>query len=150
MKLLEVITAAHGRVSGGDPYLWRCFGDNAHYMEFRDADGMGYAHCIYDTKTYDVYQIHVEVPGTEQCFQWIHPDWEDAYFEECLRRNLDPRNAWDDVVYETVQEDSQIMSYLTDVGATYYDNLPIAPNQAGMTLDMPGTLGGAKLVFPNE
>jgi hypothetical protein len=148
MKLLDVIIAADGRVSGGDPYLWKCFGEDANFMEFRDADGKGFSHCVYDTRTYVVYQIHIEVPGTEQCFQWINPEWEDVYFEECLHRDVDPREAWDDVKYDTIKDASQILTYMKDIGATYYDNLPIAPEQ--MTLEMPGTLGSAKIVFSNE
>jgi hypothetical protein len=149
MKLLDVITACHGRVSGGDPYLWECYGPNAHYMEFRDADGMGYAHCIYDTANYTVYQIHCEIPGQDQCWQWFSPEFEDAYFEECIKRGVDPRIAWDDHEYEeTLHDDSQILRYLSDVGATYYDDMPIKNDT--VTLDMPGTIGSAKLIFPND
>lgn len=149
MKVLDVIIACHGRINGGDPYLWHSFGPNANYLEFRDADGQGYAHCIYDTENYGVYYIHCEIPGQDQCFQWINPDYETEYFAECLEHNTDPRIAYDDVEYdETVKDETQILRYLTDVGATYYDDMPI--KKTSMTLKMPGTIGGAKIVFPNE
>ena len=39
MKLIDVILAAEGRVSGGSEYCWNCWGYNARFMEFADVDG---------------------------------------------------------------------------------------------------------------
>jgi hypothetical protein len=156
MKLLDIITAADGRVSGGDPYLWRCFGENAQFLEFRDVDGNGYCHCIFDTKTFNVYQIHVEVPllsneadSPEQVFQWTDSNFKDAYYSECKKNGIVPNIAWDAITYTTIDSDELILEYVRDIGSTYYDNLPI-PTSSPMILDMPGTIGGAKLVFSDS
>jgi hypothetical protein len=155
MKLLEVITAAGGRVSGGDSYLWKCFGDNAQFMEFCDVDGHGYSHCIFDTKTYEVYQIHIEVPlvsneadSPEQTFLWTADSNKKAYYTECEKHNVDPNSAWDDVNYTHVDTEELILSYVKDIGETYYDDLPLIGT--GRVMDMPGTIGSAKIVFPEE
>lgn len=124
MKLIEVIQAAGGRISGGDPYLWRCYGDHAQYMEFRDVAGMGYAHCIFDTITYDVREVHLEVPGQGQAFRWIDPTYLEAFVSESGSRNCDPKIAWDDVTYTEVDE-ATALSYVKDVGEMYYDDLPV-------------------------
>ena len=131
MKLLEVIQACHGRVAGGDPYLWSCYGDNAQYMEFRDADGQGYAHCIFDTVTYNVYEIHAEVPGYDQAFRWLDPLTEAGMFAEARQRGVDHTLAWDDVKYVNIgsSDEERILDYLSDIGATYYDNLPVPPEK---------------------
>lgn len=124
MILMEVIQAAGGRVSGGDPYLWRCYGDHVQCMEFRDVAGSGYAHCIFNTNNYEVREIHVEVPGQDQAFRWIDPDYAQAYLDECEERNVSPNQAWDDVVYNDTDEKT-IITFLKDVGEMYYDDLPI-------------------------
>ena len=155
MKLLDVITAAGGRVSGGDPFLWKCFGSNANYMEFRDVDGEGVSHCIFDTKTYEVYQIHVEVPLTsneagapELAFQWTNPDYVQQYLDECKAHDVDPNVAWDNFRYTLVHSESLILKYVKDIGETNYEDLPTPGTDR--VLDMPGTFGGAKIVWPSE
>jgi hypothetical protein len=156
MKLLEVMTAAGGRTSGGDPFLWSCFGENANYMEYRDVDGNGYAHCVFDTKTYEVYQIHVEVPLTSneadaphQTFQWIDPAYLTSYILEAKEHGTNPDIAYDDVRYTNVYDESTILQYVKDIGEGYYDDLPV-PEEKPFTMDMPGTIGGAKITFPEE
>jgi hypothetical protein len=200
MKLLDVITAAGARTSGGDPFLWKCFGDNAQYLEFRDENGDGYSHCIFDTKNYTVYQIHVDVPKQDRAFQWTNPDYVAAYHNESIQHDSDPSLAWDDVVYTIVDDEDTILEYVENIGSLYYDELPLPEPRVGsdgrvsvpldltdkeqlrlmtlaheadmtlnkyvemalqsaidaekeknkMIMDMPGTIGGAKLVFPKD
>lgn len=131
------------------------FWDNAQYMEFRDVDGNGYSHCIFDTKTYEVYQIHVEVPlvsneagSPEQVFHWISDSVKQAYYQECESRDCDPNIAWDEVTYTHVDSEELILQYVKDIGETYYDNLPLVGTS--QVMEMPGTMGGAKIVFPED
>lgn len=140
MKLLDVITAAKGRVSGGDKFLWDCFGPHAQSLEFRDADGLGFASCVFDTETYEVFQITFDIPGQDQAFMWNNPTYIQQYLDENKARELDPYTAWDDVKYEVVDYGDLMLKYLADAGDTYYDNLPFK-------MDMPGTMGGAKIKF---
>lgn len=155
MKLIDVITAAGGRVSGGDPHLWECFGPNAQYMEFRDFDGNGVSHCIFDTFTYEVYFVHCELPLVSneagvphQAFCWYEPSYRTAYMKECVEHEVDPNIAYDDVKYTEVFEEKTILKYLKDIGDTNYEDLP--PPNVEMVLDAPGTFGGAKIVWPSD
>lgn len=140
MKLLDVITAVKGRVSGADKFLWNCFGEEAQILEFKDADGNGFASCIFDPSTYDVYQITMDIPGQDQTFMWTNVSHIQYYLDECKEREVDPYAAWDDVKYEVVDYGDLMLKYLADAGDTYYDNLPIK-------MDMPGTMGGATVKF---
>lgn len=124
MKLLEVILAAEGRVCGGSEFMWRCWGDNARYMDFADADCQEFCNCVFDTKTYDVYEVQIFVPGYDQCFVWRNSAYNDAYIDEAKMRNIDPSVAYDQTYFTEVNKDT-ILSYIKDVGATYYDNLPV-------------------------
>jgi hypothetical protein len=148
MKLDNIITAAGARVNGGDPYMWECYGPDANYIEFRDTDGQSYAHAIYDTKNYIVYEVHIEVPGQNQAFRWLNTITKHAYYTEAERRGIDPNLAWDDVGYIHVDTEELMLEYLKDIGETYYDNLPIVESKSeSFIMPMPGTLGSAKLTF---
>lgn len=122
MKLLEVIQACHGRVSGGDPYLWQCYGNNAQFMEFRDADGQGYAHCIFDTNTYDVYEVHAEIPGKDYAYRWLEPRYEHAMISEAKDRGIDHTVAWDGVKYIdfTPNDKETVLDFLDKIGNLNY------------------------------
>jgi len=125
MKLIDVILAAEGRIRGGERYMWNCYGDDARFMEFSDVDGLEFCQVVFDTKTYDVYEIELSVPGTDQCFKWLNPDTMGAMFNESRVRNIDPFIAWDNVYFTELTDLDTTMEYLKDIAATYYDNLPI-------------------------
>lgn len=194
MKLNDVINAAGARISGGDPYGWGCFGDNANFIEFRDTSGQGYAHAIYDTKNYTVYEINVTVPNRDICFRWLNPEFKDAFYSDAESRGVDPEEAWDDVKCTNVDSEARIIDHLENIGECDYSEVPdekgrvsvplelteeetfrlmkaahekdVTLNQlvedilreeillrkadAAFTMPMPGTLGSATLVFPEE
>jgi len=143
MKLIDVIDAAGGRCSGGDPYMWHCYGEHANYMEFRTVAGQGYSHCIYDTKTYMVYEVHAEIPEKDQAFRWLNPKTKDAYLQEATQRKVNPNEAWDEVEYINIDEYDEMLNLLTEIGEGTYQ-------EDEFTMPMPGTIGGAKLIFPEE
>lgn len=124
MTLMEVIKQCGARVSGGSEYLWTCYGPNARYLEFADVVGSEYAHVIHDTKTYEVYEFALHVPGQDQAFVWRKTDTAGEYLAECRAHNVQPNVAWDNVYYSVVDEDT-IMQYAKDIGEMYYDDLPI-------------------------
>ena len=123
MKLLDVITAAGGRVNGGDPYLWHCYGTEAQCLEFTDINGDGYSRVIFDRKTYDCYEVHVEIPNEDVAMRWINPEYRKAFFTECQQRNVDSSVAWDNVSYIHVDTDELIIEYVKELGDLNYGNL---------------------------
>ena len=126
MKLIEVITAAGGRVAGGDPYLWNCYGDSAQFLEFKDINGDGYSHVIFDRNTYECYEIHVEVPHEDSAMRWINPTHRSAFFAECKQRGVDPSLAWDNVNYTHVDTEELILEYVRDLGNLNYEHVLMA------------------------
>lgn len=122
MKLIDVIVAAEGRVSGGSEYRWYCWGYNARFMEFADIDGQEFCTVVFDCKTYDVYDLQILVPGHDQYFIWWNPDFKEAHHNECKVRDINPLTAYDDIFFTEVDK-TTILEYLKDVAATYYDNL---------------------------
>jgi hypothetical protein len=124
MTLHEIMLAASSRVCGGTEYQWKCYGPDARFTDFTDTDGTEYCSAVFDTKTQTVYELAVIVPGYDQAFIWRHPDFETPYQSECRTRNIETNVAWDNVMYQVV-DNKTILKYVKDVGETYYDNLPI-------------------------
>lgn len=125
MKLLDIINACEGRVCGGDTFQWHCWGDYARFMEFADADGMEFCTVVFDSKTYDVYDIELFVPGTDQCFKWFNPEFKDAFVNESKVRDVELLKAWDNVYFTELTDLDTVIQYTKDIAATYYDDLPI-------------------------
>jgi len=124
MKLIDVILAAEGRVSGGSEYCWHCWGHNARFMEFADINGQEFCTVVFDCKTYNVYDIQVFVPESDQCFIWWNPEFKEAHHHESKVRNIDPLRAYDNIFFTEVDEKT-IIEYLKDITATVYEHLPI-------------------------
>ena len=124
MTLIEALTAFKGRISGGSEYQWQCFGPNARFIDFADADGLECGSVIHDTKTFEVYELTLHITGQDQVFRWIDPAHLDAYFNECQERGIDPSHAWDSVKYMSIDE-ATALQYASDISDTYYDDLPV-------------------------
>ena len=125
MKIIDVILAAEGRVSGGSEYGWICYGPEARFMDFSDADRREVCNVVFDSKTQLVYEVQIFVPGYDQCFAWWDPGHIEFHHNESLNRGHDPLVAYDDVKFTVVDSEERILQYLKDVSATYYDDLPV-------------------------
>jgi hypothetical protein len=130
MKLAKVMKAAMHRVAGGSEYCWQCFGPNARWMEFADIEDQEFADAVYDCKTNRVYQINIHIPGSSdnRCVTWIDPEYEHAYVDESRRRNVNPHQAWDNVMYTTIpgSEENMILDLMNDAAHCIYSHFPSA------------------------
>lgn len=102
MHLSKINECFDHRISGGSDYGWTCFGYNARYLDFES----DYAHAsvVFDTSTQVVYIAEVSPKeGNKGTYQWIHPDVQKVYFDECRAREIDPHEAWDDVKYTVLE-----------------------------------------------
>ena len=153
--LANINRAAGDRIVSTDTYQWNCFGVTAECIDYKDTDGYVYASAVFDTASQEVYYISLEIPGQQQAFQWINPERKDAYYKECKSRSVDPNIAWDTCEFTQIDNEETILTYMKDIGEGYYDDLPIPDEKMTMidtsfTVPMPGTIGGATLVFNTE
>ena len=100
-------------------------GPNARWLDFADVMQNEHSSMVYDCKTHTVYELSVNVPGQNQAFRWQHQDYREPYVREATERGFFPDNAWDDVDYEIITDESVILAYAKDVGELYYDDLPM-------------------------
>ena len=87
------------RVTEGSNYTWRCYGANAHTLDSWDGDHNGSSFSItFDTKTQEVYEVSAHDYRNDRAYRMIHPDYVDAYRDECRARDSNDE-AWEDVNY---------------------------------------------------
>ena len=128
MTLMEIIRQCGARIRDSNEYLWQCFGHDARVLDFADTDGTVYCSVVFDTVTYNVYEVSMNVPGYDQAFRWLDPAFRSHYIAECVKRHIDPDQAWDQVKYIDIDEQTAL-EYAKDIGETYYDNLPVPETQ---------------------
>jgi hypothetical protein len=121
MKIIDVINAADGRICGSEAFLWGCYGSDAIYLNFSDINNQEVIGCIFDRKNQEVYELEVSIPQSDTHFKWFNPDTFEAIEQFSKNRQLDVWTAYDDVEYKQVSQEDQIIQYVRDVVATYYD-----------------------------
>ena len=102
MHLSKVNECFGHRISGGTEYGWHCFGDNARYLDFESE----YAHgsVVFDTTNQLVYIAEINSKtDSARPYQWVNPEFNQAYLDECKDREIDPRSAWDDTKYVVLE-----------------------------------------------
>ena len=98
MYLQEFIESIGYKITGGDEFLWKCYGPNARSIECEDWEQHSIS-CIYDTDTQEVYEMSACDYVNERAYKYINPDWLDSYNEDALKHGITDDTAWDDVEY---------------------------------------------------
>jgi hypothetical protein len=94
------------RITEGDSYRWRCFGDNAQSLSSWNGDHDGWSfNIVFDTKTQEVYTVEVCDYKRQRAYRMIHPDFKQAHDDEAASRGVDSKEAWDDVDYVDLEID---------------------------------------------
>jgi hypothetical protein len=96
MQLKNVNESLEHRISGGSAYQWKCYGENARYIDYESEYATG--SCVADTKTQEVYEATIEFKNSDsRPYRWLNPDYKDIMYEESLYRHVDANEAWDAV-----------------------------------------------------
>jgi hypothetical protein len=98
MNLKQVNEVFDYWIVGGSEYQWNCYGPNARYLDYES----NYAHgsVLYDTKTQEVYEVSVNDKADKHTpYRWMNPNTVEKYKAECTFRGVNPKSAWDDIVW---------------------------------------------------
>jgi len=88
------------RITEGDSYGWRCFGDKAFGLSAWNGDHKGWSmNMVFDTETQTVYTVEVCDYARDRAYRMINPDYKMVHDAEALSRGVDFKEAWDDVNY---------------------------------------------------
>jgi hypothetical protein len=104
----EFMELVEYRITEGDSYLWKCFGDSAFSLSSWNGDQDGWSmNMVFDTKDQTVYIVEVCDYARDKAYRMINPNYKMVHDAEALSRGVDPKEAWDDVNYvdlETVED----------------------------------------------
>ena len=98
------------RITEGDNYLWKCFGDNAYSLSSWNGDHNGWSfNIVFDSMTQVVYTAEACDYARSRAYRLINPDFKQAHDAEARSRNVDSKEAWDDVDYVDLEDDDDFI-----------------------------------------
>jgi hypothetical protein len=106
ITLKEWMEVADYRITEGNDYQWECYGPNAYSLDSWNGDQNGYSFCVYfDTKTQEVYEVQAHDYRNSRAYRLINPVFVKQYKKETKKRQLEFKEAYDDVEYTDLETD---------------------------------------------
>lgn len=88
------------RITEGSDYQWDCYGSNAYSLDSWNGEQDGHSFSIYfDTKTQEVYEVQAHDYRNNRAYRLMNPAFAKLHKKEAKRRQIDNKEAWDDVNY---------------------------------------------------
>lgn len=98
------------RITEGDSYLWKCFGESAFSLSAWNGDHNGWSfNMVFDTQTQVVYVVEACDYARNRAYRLINPDFKQAHDDEAKTRGISANEAWDDVNYVDLEEDDDFI-----------------------------------------
>jgi hypothetical protein len=132
VTLKEFMEVVDYRITEGDDYTWRCFGENSkpYSLSAWNGDHNGWSFNItFDTGTQDVYMVEACDYKNQRAYRRINPDYEQAYRTYSRRENSEHADqAWDDVNFVDLEaDDDWFQKALAIVAGEDYDTRVSVP-----------------------
>jgi hypothetical protein len=124
------------RITEGSEYLWQCFGPNAHSLDCWNGEHDGFSiGIVFDTKKTTVYKFEAHDYSKQNSYRWIHPDWKEIHNNEAKNKNVDIKQAYDDINFIDIDVAEDILEKATHIvmGIDYDERVQVP-------LDLPETL----------
>lgn len=100
ITLKDFMETVDYRVTEGSNYMWQCYGPNAYRLDSWDGNQDGHSvSIVFDTQTQEVYESSVYDYKNERAYRIINPEYKDRHDDEALSRDVNLKEAWDNVEY---------------------------------------------------
>lgn len=117
MNIESFLKAIEYRFDEGSKFQWKCFGNNARFVDYGN-DTPGYdISCVYDCKTGEIYSISVFDYNESIEYRYMNPMYKDAYFDEEVERNINPESEDSDLKTIDLDVELDIMERIEAVVA---------------------------------
>ncbi len=114
LTLKEWMELVEYRITEGDSYLWKCFGDSAFSLSAWNGDQDGWSmNMVFDTQDQTVYVVEVCDYARNRAYRMINPDFQQAYDDEAATHGAMAKQAWDDVDYIDLEIDEDFVAKAT-------------------------------------
>ena len=119
MWLKDWMEIVEYRITEGSDYCWECYGPDAYMLDSWNSDHDGHSFSIiFDTKTQVIYEVQAHDYKNQRAYRWINPDLKKKLFKESKRKNVDKKQAWDDVNYVDLEVEDD---WLEKAASIYVD-----------------------------
>lgn len=106
VTLKKFLDASNYKVQEGSPFLWKCYGPDAHYLDCGNFRGFGLhdhwmSSAIFDCKTQRVYEARMwlNTGQNTKAWRWVHPKYKKASKDEHEARGVKYNDATDGVEF---------------------------------------------------
>ncbi len=129
ITLKEFMEICNYRITEGSDYQWECYGPNAYTLDSWNGDQDGHSFSIYfDTKTQEVYEVQIHDYRNQRAYRMINPEFVKKHKKEAKRREVEYKEAWDDVNYIDLEvDDDWIQKALAVEAGEVYDTRVSVP-----------------------
>jgi hypothetical protein len=110
ITLKDYLEAVNYKITGGSEYQWKCFGDNARYLDCESEVLNEFSvHCVFDSVNQTVYSIEAWDYDNERVYRWIHPAYIKKHMKACAKHNVDVYSACDTMNYTDLDVAADIL-----------------------------------------
>ena len=98
------------RITEGSEYCWSCYGHNAYSLDSWNGDHNGHSlSIIFDTQTQEVYEVAAHDYQRNRAYRLINAKHKEKHDTEACGREIDDREAWDEVDYVDLETDEDFL-----------------------------------------
>lgn len=116
VTLKEFMQAVGYRITEGSTYGWNCYGPNAYALDSWNGDQDGHsAGIVFDTKTQEVYQVTAYDYSRDRAYRLVNPAHLSTFNEEASYREVDSKEAWENVEYTDLDVEEDFIEKLTAI-----------------------------------
>ena len=106
------------RITEGSAYTWQCYGANAYALDSWNGDQDGHSFTIiFDTKDQTVYEVQAHDYLHQRAYRMINEDFAKKMSKEADRRDVNKKEAWDDVNYIDLDVDDDFIQKCLSIAA---------------------------------
>lgn len=110
ITLKDFMELVNYRITEGSDYCWQCYGPNAYTLDFWNQDHNGHsASIIFDTQTHVAYEVTVCDYKRNRAYRLINPDFAEAHRNESVARDVNFKEAWDEVDFVDLEVDDDFI-----------------------------------------
>ena len=106
------------RITEGSAYTWQCYGTNAYALDSWNGEHDGHSFTIiFDTKDQTVYEVQAHDYLHQRAYRMINEDFAKKMSKEADRRDVNKKEAWDDVNYIDLDVDDDFIQKCLSIAA---------------------------------
>jgi hypothetical protein len=116
VELKDFLEAIEYKITGSEPFLWECYGQNARYLDCDSNPVNKYAvSAVFDTTDQRVYSIEAWDYTSDTYYRWLDPEYKKAHKKECKKRGVNHKLASDDKTFTDLDVAEDILEKINAI-----------------------------------